>query len=516
MAQLSSSGQLFAPIAAPLAIIAIGIAFGILFANSKKKSTGVLAAAGWAVTSGTAMWVIALANYQQLANIQLFGDFSQLLRNSQYSKLVLGDFQDTAVATLVGLYEIGLILGFVAFSDKGKKVYLPVQSEATVVVKPGIQVAAQANGRSVNQVAPESSKLIQNDNSEVLKAPPTAQSAETIVSRALDKDEKTIVELFLFGNTTKIVSRADVTKPDGYYFEGAPSFKLDTSRLKKVLDLLVRKNVLVAQIDDKMLICKECGSPNLQLRSMCPECNSMKLSKHNIIEHFSCGLIDRQELFRTQAGDLVCPKCNAKLHLVGSDYRYLSHMYVCSECNALNKDLLQLMKCGECGTVAPVGDEREQYLYSYSLNDKAAAELSDQIKPVEACSTYFRTLGYTVVTPAFVSGKSGSQHIFDMLVLDSRKVSGTDSGDIYKPQGSGSMVVEIIVSHGLVDLAEITRVYGKMCDVDCSTMILAVPALTADARHYADQFGIKVLDGRSVEEALKKSEFTSFPTENAR
>ncbi|MDG6906298.1 MAG: hypothetical protein JRN20_10990 [Nitrososphaerota archaeon] len=515
MAQFSGSSQLFAPIAIPLAVVAIGIFFGILFALPKKRSTGAIAAAGWAVTSGAAMWAIALANYQQLANIQLFSDFSQLIRSSAYPKLMFGDFQDTAVATLIGLYEIGLILGFAAFSDRGQVIAVR-QSERAIAAKPRVQVVAQTEGRSTDHIVIKSSQSIQNDDPEVLKNQLYEQPSESNVSHVLDKDERTIVELFLFGNTAKIFPRVDVSRPEGYYFEGASSLKLDTSRMRRLLDLLVRKNILKAEMEDKMLVCKECGSPNLQLRSMCPECKSMKLSKHNIVEHFSCGLIERQESFRTPSGDLVCPKCNAKLHLVGSDYRYLSHMYVCSECNALNKDLLQQMKCGECGTVSPVGEEREQYLYTYTLNERAASELGDQIKPVEVCSTYFKSRGYVVVAPAFVSGESGTQHIFDMLVLDSRKPTGAENEGVYQPQGTGSIVVEILVSQGQIDLPEITRVYGKMCDVDCQTLIFAVPDLTADARNYADRFKIRVVEGRSIEEVLRKSEFTSFATENVR
>ena len=508
-------GQLFTPIAVPLAAMAIGITFGMVFAIPK-RSTGALAAAGWAVSSGAAVWIIAMSDYQQLASFPLFTDFSQLIRNSQYSKLVLGDFENTTVAALIGLYEVGLMLGFAALSGGKKKATVSEQIAKPAAIASKVEPFMQANGKGGNQVT----ELIfpkEKDNSPPFRDVISNQSTDSVNPHSLDRDERTIVELFLFGKTTRIVPHVDVSKPEGYYFEGASSLKLDTTRLTKLLDSLAKRNILVAEIEDKLLVCRECGSPSLQLRSMCPECKSMQLSKHNILEHFACGLIDKQESFRTPSGDLVCPKCNGKLHLIGSDYRFLSQMYICSECRALNKDLLQLMKCSGCGTTSQVGEESEQYLYAYSLNEAAVAWLGDQIKPVEACSAYFRSLGCVVVAPAFVSGKSGTQHTFDMLVLDSSHRALRSEGDqAYASRDSGGTAIEILVSSRTVELAEMTRVYGKMCDVECNAMIFAAPSLSDDARHYAEQFKIKVIEGSSIEEALKRSQLTYFATEQTR
>jgi hypothetical protein len=175
---------------------------------------------------------------------------------------------------------------------------------------------------------------------------------------------------------------------------------------------------------------------------------------------------------------------------------------------------LQLMKCGECETVSPVGEENEEYLYSYTLNETATTRLADQIKPIEACSTYFRSLGYVVATPAFVMGKSGTQHIFDMLLLNSTHRTSVPEDVTAHQLGSGrNTVVEILVSSNPIELGEITRVYGKVCDIDCEAMVFAVPVLTNDARHYAEQFKIRVLEGTSIDEALNKPGMISFATE---
>lgn len=490
---------------APISMIIAGFGIGILLTLPVKKynARNVTGFVGWAASSAVVLWLVAAVEYQYLANFYLFKDFSQVVNSTQFSRLVMSDVGKTTIATLIALYEVGLILGFASLSEKKGKIK-PVSTEQKPVDIPErvpVLIQSAINGTTVT-VTEDGRPIVAEAHIRNL-VKPISNSHGFI----LDRDERTVAELFLFGNTKKITPRADVSKSDGYYFEGIPNMKIETSKLRRILDSLVRRNILISEMDDKMLLCKECGSPNLQLKSMCPECKSMTLTRHTILEHFSCGLIDRQESFRTPSGDLVCPKCNSKLHLIGSDYRNLSQMYVCSECNALNKDLLQLMKCSGCGATSRLDEETEEYLYSYSLSDKASDFIGDQIKPIEVCSNWFKSLGYVVVAPAFVSGKSGTRHTFDLLALHSSP-KNPDSQEI--SSDARGMVVEILVSSKPVELGEVTRVYGKICDVDCKSLVLAIPGLTSDAHTYASRFGINVLEGQSLDVALNGSRIAPF------
>ena len=494
---------------APISLIIAGFVIGILLTVPVKKYNrrNVSAFVGWAVSSAVALWLVASAEYQYLANFYLFKDFSGVVNNTQFSRLVMGDLGKTTIATLIGLYEAGLILGFASLSEKKDKTKAVSTERRRIEIPERVPVMVQSIVNGSNIAVTEDGHQNVSDAS----IGKLAKSSNNSNYPSLDRDERTVAELFLFGNTKKIKAHADVSKPEGYYFEGIPSMKIETSKLRRTLDSLVRRNIVISEIDDKMLLCKDCGSPNLQLKSMCPECKSMTLTRHTILEHFSCGLIDRQESFRTPSGDLVCPKCNSKLHLIGSDYRSLSQMYVCSECKALNKDLLQLMKCGGCGSISRLDEESEEYLYSYTLNDKAAEYIGDQIKPIEVCSNWFKSLGYVVVAPAFVSGKSGTSHMFDLLVLHSDS-KNSENKDI-SGNASGK-VIEILVSSKLVEIGDVTRVYGKICDVDCESLILAIPGLTSDARTYAQRFGMNVLEGQSLDEAFRRSRFVPVMSRN--
>jgi hypothetical protein len=209
-------------------------------------------------------------------------------------------------------------------------------------------------------------------------------------------------------------------------------------------------------------------------------------------------MVDKEEAF-VKNGSLVCPKCSAKLELLDSDYRNLSYMYACQDCNGLNRELLETMVCSICGTEAEVDKEDELTLCAYHLNEPNQALAFSQIKPVEECTAFFKSLGNAVEAPALVAGKSGARHSFDLLI-------GRAPGDTPGRDSRAAMVVEILLSDKPIEVDEVARVYGKLSDLYCDSIILAVPGLAADARNYASSFRLRVLEGMTIQEALAASE----------
>lgn len=310
----------------------------------------------------------------------------------------------------------------------------------------------------------------------------------------LSADERTILELFAFSKAKRIAGRYKAGASEGYAFEGVPELGWSTARVRRALESLQMKALLTAEVSDRILLCKDCRSPNLRLRRLCPVCKSIDLSKHSILEHFTCGMVDKEEAFMKN-GSLVCPKCSAKLELLDSDYRNLSYMYACHDCDGLNRELLETMVCNVCGTETEVDDEDELTLCAYLLNEQNKVLAISQIKPIEACAAFFRSLGYAVEAPALVSGKSGARHSFDLLI--GRTLNGVSRLD-----SRSEVVVEILFSDKTIEVDELARVYGKLSDLHCDSIIYAVPGLATDARGYASSFRLKVLEGASIQEAL--------------
>ena len=513
MALPAVSSQYASAFIAPISALALGVILGAAFSRGRRK-VGGLALFGWAIVSTVGLWYASVLYGGSLWNTWLFTDFSSMVEGTQYSAgIIYGNQQEIAMVVLLGIYWFGLTVGFGSglalrrFSMRsvaddsmrdslkdGSHIQPPARDQvpATLVVAGAQGEGATAALYQVNEVSTQRGMANSSGN--------------------MSLDERAVVELFLFGGVSKIVPRVDVSRPEGYTFDGAPTLNWDTGKLKQVLESLWRKGLLEGRLSDKMLLCSACGSPSLQLRNTCPECRSIRLSKHTVVEHFACGLIEKQEAFRTDAGDLVCPKCHVKMRLIGSDYRSLGQMYVCQECNALNRDLLQNMKCASCGATLPMDEEKEQRLYEYSLNDQAAARVSEQVKPIEACTGHFRSLGYTVVSPAFVVGRSGTKHTFDLLIIPSARNLG-DRGSFPEDSDASdphSIVVEMLISDGPVELEQISKSYGKVSDLSCESMLFAVPGLSDNARNYAAGFGMHVFEGRTIGEALSKSRISSL------
>ena len=240
--------------------------------------------------------------------------------------------------------------------------------------------------------------------------------------------------------------------------------------------------------------------------------------KEALIEHLSCGSVDRQNAFETPNGHLVCPKCKTKLNLIGSAYSVLPSAYKCLAYNALNNQPRLIVKCSECLASEDFDDEPEILLYKYTANPQIFLEELQNIKRIEQISEFFKSMGYVTVAPAYVSGKSGTQHVFDMLVFG--KVGWVEN-ELQNTSAStsrcdnGNTVVEVLASSKLVSLPEITLIYCKISDIENHFLLFAIPGLTPNARKYAKAYGIKVSEGKDVKVALAKSKILKIKNGNA-
>ena len=117
----------------PLTIVVIGLVLGVALGIPARKdgSTGKLIAVGWATISGAAIWIFGLLKYSFLVSTPLFTNLSRLVSNSQYASSLFGGVQNAAVAFLIGLYEVGLILGIAAVSDTSRRSTIPEQIQET-------------------------------------------------------------------------------------------------------------------------------------------------------------------------------------------------------------------------------------------------------------------------------------------------------------------------------------------------------------------------------------------------
>ncbi len=492
--------------AAPLIALSTGMVLGVQFnfVSPKLRGREYLPIIIFAAVAGIVFLLVGPLR-SSFSSVYLLDDYISFLEAQSYPAIKYNALVVVTVS-LIGLFELGYASGFglaakIFATRTNSSSQTPTSNLATEKSKPANTNESQTKFNSKAGTTFQAATLTVNKTSNVSEHD----------EQGLRRDEQTIMELFLYGKVTQIVPLVNVNKPEGYIYEGIPQLDWDTKRARQALDSLVRRGYLNAELTDKILSCKACGSSNIRIRKTCPECHSLRLKRENLLEHFACGAVERQSAFETENGDLVCPKCKAKLHLIGSDYRSLPPAYLCLGCNTLNSEPLLNAKCGSCGSTAAVDEEPEVFLYKYTANSEFPLQELQQIKPLETCIKFFRTLGYSIVAPAFVSGRSGTQHLFDILILG--RVGWVEPSNGVSPRNdNGNTVVEVLISSKPVEVPELTRIYGKISDIDCDFLMFVIPGLTPDARNYAAAYHMKVSEGRNIEEALANSK---IPKANA-
>ena len=80
---------------------------------------------------------------------------------------------------------------------------------------------------------------------------------------------------------------------------------------------------------------------------------------------------------------------------------------------------------------------------------------------------------------------------------------------------NGNTAVEVRISGKPLKLGDMTQIYGKISDIDTDFLLFAIPGLTPEARNYAKAYGLKVSEGKSIEEALANSKIPQVSGEQA-
>ncbi|HZW58054.1 MAG TPA: hypothetical protein VFF30_17315 [Nitrososphaerales archaeon] len=502
-----------------LIFLFVGLTVGFVTSRANK-----LAIFGVALFAGSLVWLGSLLFSSYLVSIPFFLDYVSMANSVIGSPFVFGSQLLTAVFTLIGLLEIGYIVGCASPSKSEQPVVNSLQgSGVTPYQRIGLSSVRTVGGTAVVEqvIGPsnptdDQGRNLQNEGQEGFS--PISTSAAQYIARSvnmrqlgpnLSEDERTLASLFVFNKVREVSPKLDDLSPDGYIYDQLRNLEWDTPRETQALNALTLRNYLVASPKEKTLKCKACGSMRLQVRSQCPECGSLGAERHKVLEHFPCGMIDREENFRGEKGDLICPKCNKALELIGLDYRSLGSMFVCQSCGALNKELTTSLKCSRCSNSAKPEEEVEVYLFSYALNPAMSLKLKQFVKPVQTIANYFDSCGYTVFTPAIVRGKSGTEHTFDLLVLERSALKHTAAFQAAvnsnSPKGEGKkLIVEILVSESPIKLEEVTTVYGKINDIAYQSTVVAIPSLAESARSYAKAYGLRVVEGPDTDSVISK------------
>ena len=277
----------------------------------------------------------------------------------------------------------------------------------------------------------------------------------------------------------------------GYTYPLVEAATGDPAAAEEFLNNLHEIGILKREVFDKVISCPNCGSSSVSVRYCCPYCKSFNVKKSSLVEHIQCGYIDVEDRFK-QKEKLICPRCHNELNKPDVNYRKAGVWCACNDC-AKNFDIpVTSHFCRNCKSIFTFEDAIYKDVYSYSLDQGVAKEAGAGYIMVAPLRSFFQNMGFNVVTPGFLKGKSGASHMFDIAAWKGgvpRRVIVIDL----------ATSVEDAVSEQAI-IAMFAKVYDVAPD---RAVLIAIPRMNANGRKLAELYKIELIEGLNQGEALK-------------
>ena len=310
------------------------------------------------------------------------------------------------------------------------------------------------------------------------------------------KDHNTQVLLgkFLSGEMSELEPVYDPTY--GYRYPIADAILNNNLKTQEFLDRLHEAEILEKKLYDKVILCPKCGDANISIHYNCPYCRSFNIQKSSLIEHIKCGYMDIEENFR-KGHSLVCPRCHEELRKSDIDYRRAGVWCTCKECGKSFDIPTTSHFCRNCHANSTFEDAVVRDVYAYSLKEGVREEAAADWKIITPIGGFLRKNGFEVENPGFLEGKSGANHMFDMVA--------------YKGDGTQrTTVIDLAVStEDVVPEQPVIALFAKIFDVSPDyAYLITIPGISENGRKMAKLYNIRVIEAKNQEEVRKGLENT--------
>jgi hypothetical protein len=308
----------------------------------------------------------------------------------------------------------------------------------------------------------------------------------------LYKDSNTQVFLrkFLSGEITELEPVYD--SKIGYRYPIVEAVISGGSDAEEFLNKLYEAGILERRLYDKIVYCPKCDSANISVHYCCPYCKSFNIQKSSLIEHVKCGYMDVEGNFRKE-NKLVCPKCHEELKKPDVDYRRAGIWCACKDCGK-NFDIPTTAHfCRDCHANSTFEDAVIKDVYSYSLKEEVREEAAVGWVVIAPIREFLQEDGFEVESPAFLKGKSGANHMFDIAA--------------YKGDKTRKVTVIDLASSTENAVAEqpIIALFAKIFDVSPdNAYLIAIPKMSENGKKMAELYNISVIEAKNQKEATKE------------
>jgi hypothetical protein len=304
-----------------------------------------------------------------------------------------------------------------------------------------------------------------------------------------DRDSQVLISKFLSGEIIKLEPIYDVE--NGYHYPAVEEIVAEVSHVEPLLSKLSASGALDKTLYDRVIHCPKCNSHNISFRYCCPFCKSFDIQKSSLVEHIKCGYMDLEASFQ-KGESYVCPKCHEEMKKIDIDYRKAGVWCSCKSCGKSFDIPVSTHFCRSCHTTSTFEEASLEDVYSYTLKDTVRNESSLNFFLVPAIRELLIGHGLKVESPAFVVGKSGAKHSFDIVAQ----------------KGNGSrkdMVIDVATSSGgVVSEQPVIALFAKIFDVTPEkAFLVAIPRLSENAKKMAELYSIRAVEAENQDEAIK-------------
>jgi hypothetical protein len=303
-----------------------------------------------------------------------------------------------------------------------------------------------------------------------------------------DSRVQLFISKFLSGEITAVSPIYDLEQ--GYRYPIVEDITGDRAGATEFLENLAELGILRRKLYDKTLHCSNCGSANVSIRYCCPYCSSFDVSKSSLIEHIRCGYIDTEEHFR-EADKLMCPRCHVELTKPDMDYRKAGVWCTCNECGKSFDIPITSHFCRNCHHNFGFEEAIYKDVYSYSMTEEAMQEASLGWILIAPIREFLQSRGFQVESPGFLKGKSGANHMFDIIAYRSGNSENANAFDL--ATSTGDAVSEQAV------IAMFAKVFDATPNRAC---LIAIPKLNNNAKKLAVLYKIDLIEAKGQDEAI--------------
>ncbi|MDW8039847.1 MAG: hypothetical protein RMJ03_00280 [Nitrososphaerota archaeon] len=304
-----------------------------------------------------------------------------------------------------------------------------------------------------------------------------------------ERDVQAFLAKFLSGEITELKPVFD--PKTGYRYPEVEAVLGETSKVEDFLNRLYEAGILERRLYDKVIHCPSCGSQSISTHYCCPYCKSFNIQKGSLIEHVKCGYMDVEENFRKD-GKLVCPRCREELKKPDVDFRKAGIWCTCQECGKSFDIPVPKHLCRNCQSEFTFEDLEIKDVHAYTLSEGVKDEITTGWVFVAPLRDFLAENGFNVQAPAFLKGKSGANHMFDIAA--------------YRENRAGRITVMdvAIATENAVMEQPVIALFAKMYDVSPeNAYLIAVPKLSENAKKMAELYNIKVIEARDAKEVIR-------------